>query len=148
MQVRSARLEDSKHIYEWRNNEITRRMSTNTDIVEWAEHAELYKSALLNPNKVIIVGEDDKGKIGMVRFNYNDKRTEAEISINLNPIRRGQNLSSSLLNKSIFFVKPPNNIRLIAEIKHQNTVSIKCFSKCGFHYDNADDDYINLVKLM
>ena len=37
---------------------------------------------------------------------------------------------------------------LIAEIKHPNTVSIKCFSKCGFHYDNADDDYIYLVKLM
>jgi RimJ/RimL family protein N-acetyltransferase len=121
-------------------------MSTNTDIVEWAEHAEWYKSALLNPNKLIIIGEDDKGKIGMVRFDYNDERTQAEISINLNPIRRGQKLSSSLLSESIFFAKLPNNIRLIAQIKHQNTVSIKCFNKCGFHYDNADDDYIYLVK--
>jgi RimJ/RimL family protein N-acetyltransferase len=82
----------------------------------------------------------------MVRFDYNDERTQAEISINLNPIRRGQKLSSSLLSESIFFAKLPNNIRLIAQIKHQNTVSIKCFNKCGFHYDNADDDYIYLVK--
>jgi len=148
IKLRYATLEDSKHIYEWRNDEVTRSMSTNTDIVEWAEHAEWYKSALLNPNKVIIVGEDAKGKIGMVRLDYNDGSTQAEISINLNPIRRGQNLSSSLINESICFAKPPNNIRLIAEIKHPNTVSIKCFSKCGFHYDNADDDYIYLVKLM
>ena len=148
MKVRHATLEDSKHIYEWRNDEVTRSMSTNTDIVEWTEHTKWYRSALLNPNKLIIIGEDDKGKIGMVRFDYNDERTQAEISINLNPIRRGQKLSSSLLSESIFFAKPPNNIRLIAEIRHQNTVSIKCFSKCGFHYDNADDDYIYLVKLM
>ena len=148
IKLRYATLEDSKHIYEWRNDEVTRSMSTNTDIVEWAEHAEWYKSALLNPNKLIIIGEDDKGKIGMVRFDYNDERTQAEISINLNPIRRGQKLSSSLLNESICFAKIPNDIRLIAQIKHQNTVSIKCFSKCGFHSENVDSDYLYLVKLM
>ena len=148
MKVRFATLGDSKHIYEWRNDEVTRSMSANTDIVEWTEHTEWYKTALLNPIKVIIVGEDAKGKIGMVKFDYNDEKTKAEISINLNPIRRGQNLSSSLLNESICFAKLPNDIRLIAQIKHQNTVSIKCFSKCGFHYDNADDDNICLVKLM
>ena len=95
IKVRYATLEDSKHIYEWRNDEVTRSMFTNTDIVEWTEHAEWYKSALLNPNKVIIVGEDAKGKIGMARFDYNEERTQAEISINLNPIRRGKKLSSS-----------------------------------------------------
>ena len=146
MKVRFATVDDSKHIYEWRNDEVTRSMSAHTGIVEWTEHTEWYNAALLNPGDAIIVGEDAKGRIGMVRFDYNDERTQAEISINLNPIRRGQNLSSSLLNESIFFANPPNNIRLIAEIKHQNTVSIKCFSRCGFHYDNADDDYIYLVK--
>jgi RimJ/RimL family protein N-acetyltransferase len=148
MKVRFATLGDSKHIYEWRNDEVTRSMSTNTDIIEWTEHTEWYKAALLNPIKVIIVGEDAKGKVGMVGFDYNDERTQAVISINLNPIRRRQNLSSSLLNESIIFAKPPNNMRLIAKINHKNTVSIKCFSKCRFHYDNADDDYIYLVKLM
>ena len=148
MKVRLATLDDSKHIYEWRNDQVTRSMATHTGIVEWTEHTEWYNAALLDSLKVIIVGEDDKGKIGMVRFDYNDERTEAIININLNPIRRGQKLSSSLLNDSICFAKLPNDIRLIAQIKHQNTVSIKCFCKCGFHYDNADDDNICLVKLM
>jgi RimJ/RimL family protein N-acetyltransferase len=148
MKVRYATLEDSKHISEWRNDEVTRSMSTNADIVEWGEHDEWYKAVLLDPNKVIIVGEDDKGKIGVVRLDYNDERTQAKISINLNPIRRGQKLSSSLLNESICFAKLTNDIRLIAKIKHQNTISIGCFSKCGFDYTSADDDYIYLVKLM
>ncbi|SVC01333.1 uncharacterized protein METZ01_LOCUS254187, partial [marine metagenome] len=32
IKVRYATLEDSKHIYEWRNDEVTRSMSTNTEI--------------------------------------------------------------------------------------------------------------------
>ena len=47
IKVRYATLEDSEDISEWRNDELTRSMFTNTDIVEWAEHAEWYKSALL-----------------------------------------------------------------------------------------------------
>ncbi len=43
-------------------------MSASANIVKWSEHAKLYKTALLNSNCLIIVGEDANGRIGMVRF--------------------------------------------------------------------------------
>ena len=146
--MRFATLKDSKQIFDWRNDAVSRSMSASANIVKWSEHAKWYKTALLNPNCVIIVGEDAYGSLGMVRFDYDNERTQAEVSINLNPSRRGENLSSSLLSESIGFAIFTKTIRLTAQIKHQNIVSIRSFTKCGFHYQNADEDYIFLVKLM
>ena len=146
MKVRYAKLEDSKHIFEWRNDEFNRSMSASGISIDWKEHTKWYKSALIDPDKVIVVGEDSVGKIGMVRIDYSEKRTQATISINLNPIRIGQRLSSDLLNESISYAKLPKDIRLIAQIRHQNIASIRCFYRCQFHYADSDDDFIYLAK--
>ena len=147
MKVRHAKIEDSLDIFKWRNDRLTRSMFIHSDLVEWEEHAEWFQSGLSDHNKVILVGEDELGKIGVVRIDYDYRKQLGDISINLNPIRRKQRLSSVLLDKSIYLAKPPSAIKLVAKIKQNNSASIRCFSKSGFFHNDTDDDYVYLVKL-
>ena len=46
--VRKANDEDSRDIFDWRNDELTRQMSHNTDFVDWDSHSNWLYSSLIN----------------------------------------------------------------------------------------------------
>ena len=55
IKVRYATLEDSKHVYEWRNDEVTRSMSANTDIVEYLSFDIIVSEILVIINRPAII---------------------------------------------------------------------------------------------
>jgi len=84
--VSRATENDSKDIWEWRNDELTKQMSITTDSVSWETHSSWYQKSLVNPNRYLYIGFlNDSEKIGMCRFDLDSNTNIAEVSINLNP---------------------------------------------------------------
>ncbi len=44
---------DSKDIWEWRNDELTKQMSITNDSVSWETHSSWYEKSLVNPNRYL-----------------------------------------------------------------------------------------------
>jgi len=133
IKIRSAKENDSKDIFEWRNDELTRRMSHTSKIIGWKKHSRWYSQSLVSEKRILLICEDDSNKkIAIIRFDMHE--SNAVISINLNPTQRGKGLAKLCLIRSIeFFSKEYSEIKsLIAEIKEENIVSQKTFVDIGF----------------
>ena len=132
--TRVASITDSKDIFEWRNDDLTRKMSHTTDIVEWEGHIEWFESSLKNKNRLLLLCEDinDLKKIAVVRFDINSLR--ALVAINLSPEMRGEGISKQCLSESIENFKNvfPQVVALDAEIKLENIASQRVFKSVGF----------------
>ena len=118
MTILRATKNDSKDIWSWRNDELTKKMSITTDNVQWDTHSAWYEASLINPNRYLYIGSINNEKIGMCRVDIDIENNIAEVSINVNPLHRGKKLSSHLLSKGIAaFFEQHHEIHLIAIIK-------------------------------
>ena len=141
IKIRSAKENDSKDIFEWRNDEITREMSHTSEIIEWENHSRWYSSSLDSESRILLICEDDcSEKIAIIRFDISE--SNSVISINLNSTQRGKGSAKPCLIRSIeFFSKEYIEIKnLIAEIKEDNIASQKTFLGIGFTKYNLKDN--------
>ena len=132
--VRIATAKDSKDIFEWRNDKFTREMSNETKIINWEEHKNWFNKSLNSKKCILLICEESSfNKIALIRFDI--LNIGAVISINLNPIERGKNLSKQCLIKSIIFFSnsSPFTKELYAEVKENNIASNKLFVGVGFY---------------
>ena len=146
IKIRNAKENDSKDIFEWRNDEITREMSHESEITEWENHSRWFSSSLDSKSRILLICEDGcNEKIAIIRFDIS--KSNAVISINLNPTQRGKGLAKSCLIRSIeFFSEEYMEIKnLIAEIKEDNIASQKTFLGIGFIKYNLKDN-VGLYK--
>jgi len=145
--VKRATENDSKDIWEWRTNSLTRRMFKDSGYVCWADHHIWYKKSLADPNRYIYVGFlADGAKVGVCRFDIDEINHVAEVSINLNPTHRGRGLSLSLLTESLFAFSTHRIVNLSAKIKKKNIPSVKCFSRAGFNMVKENNYYYYYFK--
>ena len=134
--LKKAKISDSKTIWKWRNDPLTRSMFINKDFIEYKDHLKWFKSKLKNKNSFIFIGQAFEKNVGMVRIDVS--KNIGEISININPRFRGISLSETLLTDSIqAFRKKKPNCELVADIDKKNTASIKIFSSIGFVRQNS-----------
>ena len=140
IKVRKAELSDSKTIFEWRNDKLTREMSHTTDIVDWEGHSNWFASSLENENRrlLLCVDKNDLKKIAVVRFDVDSSR--ALVSINLAPDMRGKGISKQCLCEAITSFKHDfTQVNVLdAEIKLKNIASQRLFESVGFL--NVRDD--------
>lgn len=134
---------DSTDIWLWRNDHATRAMSVTTAKIPWDLHLQWFEKSLSNRNRCLYIGvlKEDQSKVGMCRFDIDHQRDIAEVSLNLNPEKRGQNLSGAFLSEAIRVFLKEQNLNLIATIKRSNIPSIKCFTKCGFLLLRQDESW-------
>jgi len=142
LETRLANAEDSKEIYEWRNDERTRLMSHTSKLVKWDGHVKWFDAALNNPNRCLLICflKQENIKVAIVRFDV--EREKALVSINTSPSMRGKGMSKICLNKSIiYFASLFKDVRQInAEIKTNNVASRKAFEGVGFDLVKVDDE--------
>ena len=134
IKVRKAELRDAEAIFEWRNDELTRKMSHSTDAIRWEGHREWFASSLDNKNRLLLLCKNEIGsrKIAMIRFDVISSR--ALVSINLSPQMRGKGLSKLCLSEAIKYFKNefPQVLALDAGIKAENIASQRVFKSIGF----------------
>ena len=145
IKLRKARLDDSKLIYEWRNNKLTREMSLNSNLISWESHCKWFRGALKRKDIVLMIcidAENHQANIAMVRLDIDSNRNSGTVSINLSPNYRGKSLGSECLNAFIDYLDASYKdiIKIRAIIKEENIASIKAFEKAGFLKETELDD--------
>ena len=141
MQIRKAKLLDSEDILNWRNDFSSRKMFVENYLISKQEHKDWYTNKLKDKGCYMFIGEKDKNKVGIVRFNYNFNDLNYLVSINVNPKMRGLGLSYDLLSLSIRKVPHFKKSSFVAAIKKENIISKKIFTKCGFKLKLVEDKY-------
>tara|TARA_B100001063_G_C16475813_1_gene410091 strand:+ start:131 stop:586 length:456 start_codon:yes stop_codon:yes gene_type:complete len=143
--VRNANINDLIDIYKWRNDPFSRSMFINRKLLSIDCHKTWFKNTLNDPNKKMYVGIVNGKKIGVTRFDFDKRKIFTEVSINLNPIMRGKNLSLKLLSKSISLFQKNSKTKLKATIKNKNLSSLKIFKKLGFKKINEDKKFLYFI---
>ena len=137
-----ASQEHSESIWKWRNNEVTRKMSQNTEIISWKIHKKWFDTVLKDPNRYLYVGYFENEMIGVARFDQIETNSNSyEISINLSPLIRGQGFGKYFLKEStrFFFLEVFDANSIVAKIKKVNKPSIKTFIQSGFEEELYDE---------
>ena len=134
LKTRNATLSDSKKIYLWNTDPVTRSNSFSTNSFSFEEHNNWYRSKLDDLNAIFMIFTDDSNNdVGLVRINKTEEHWLIGITIDKN--HRGKGYSSQMINSASKAHYAKYGQPLIAQIKQDNPASIKAFLKAGFRFD-------------
>lgn len=143
--IRQAQVFDSKEVFLWRNDELTRKMSHLSDLVQWETHTEWYEHSISQAQRLLLICEypEEDVKVGMVRFDFDHEFAQATISINISPEQRSKGYAKACLHSAIAYVQAtyPECKELSAEIKRINKASIHSFEGLGFKQKLEQADF-------
>ena len=103
-------------------------------------------NAIVGSGKILLIAQDAGGPIGVVRFDsIADGR--AEVSINVNPERRGQRLGQAALVAACGHAFSELGLtQLSADIRPDNAASIAIFTRIGFGFQGVHEG-LNTYRL-
>lgn len=132
IRVRPATGADSERLHAWRNAPAVRAVSRQQEEIPLDAHRRWLAAALAAPDRVLLVGEDALGPVGLVRFDLRDHA--AEVSIHLAPQRHGQGLGPGLLAaaESWLAAHRPEITQVDAEVLAGNAASARLFAQAGY----------------
>jgi|SRR6218665_3149354 len=129
---RQANINDAQLIFDWSNDQETRKNSFNSEPIEWNSHVLWFEQRLKN-NDLILIFEIDTQPIGMVRFSISN--SNATIGVMVASEHRGKSYGSQMITLgSVIFSKKHPATSIHAFIKKDNTGSIKSFEKANFSF--------------
>ena len=131
--IKEATQNDSKSLFEWRNNPKIRNVSKKSDPILWEEHQKWFDAVLDDGNRHLLIGSINNQPIGVVRFDIENDVTE--VSIYLVPNGRSVGQGKNLLSASERWLKIncPKVLRINASVLAENEASRKMFSGLGYH---------------
>lgn len=132
--MRPARPEDCDCLHPWRNAPAVRAASRTAGEITLAEHRRWFAAVLAAPDRLLLVGEDAQGAVGVVRFDAAGGGAEAEVSIYLAADRHGQGLGPGLLHAAeTWLARHRPSVRVVhAEVLAGNTPSMALFEEAGY----------------
>lgn len=131
--VRPAEPADAHDLWRWRNDPVARAASRNPDPVPFADHQAWFARALADPARTILIGEIDGSPVGMVRLDAGSDG--AEVSIALDPERRGAGLGGALMRVGL---ARSGARTFTAVLRADNAASRRLFAGAGFRQVAAD----------
>ena len=138
LEIREARADDCERLYAWRNHETVRRHALDPAPLALEAHRDWFALALGNPDRHLLVGEllSERGgsPVGVVRYDIDRTKREAEVSIYLAPEEMGEGLGGRLLERGETWLRErePDVTSIRALIKPQNEASVKLFTRSHF----------------
>lgn len=131
VRLRRATAADSRRVWAWRNDDVTRAQSISTDEVPWSTHEAWFERAMADPTRRLFIAEAKAGAVGVVRLDLAED--EAEVNINLAPEARGHGFGPRILKKAVAYAEAGLGLaRVVARIKKGNAASLSAFEKAGF----------------
>lgn len=132
LHFRRATSDDVKMIYEWANDNETRKNSFSQSKIEYDAHVTWFSNLLSDKNRVLYIFQDDDEPVGQVRLDIHDSR--AEISYSISPIHRGKKYGEKMIGLLPDKVRKefPQINELFAEVKPENIPSNHIFSAGGY----------------
>jgi len=132
LQLRRATMEDAEKVWEWRNSPEIRAVSNQSEPIKLNAHLQWFERALVDTNRVLLIGSNNGSDIGVVRFDiYQD---QAEISIYLVPGLIGKGWGRILLKDSERWLNQNlSNINVInANVLSDNLLSSNLFLESSY----------------
>ena len=132
IEIREARQDDEKDIFEWRNDRRVRAASRGSDMIGWEQHQKWFASVLRSPDRVLLIGERNGVPVGVVRFDISNN--EAEVSIYLVPGMSQSGQGQELLRSAERWLgeNRPSVMSLVAEVRGDNERSERLFLGSGY----------------
>ena len=146
IKIRLAKPEDSESIFKWRNDNHSREMFFESEILSFQEHSIWFNKSLSDKKRKLYIGTVENQKIGICRFDLNEEMSSSEVSINMNPEMRSLGFGKRFLFHCIEDYSKVNDHELFAKIKLKNKTSIKVFNYVGFDQNYIEKDIIYLIK--
>lgn len=141
---RPARPADALMIYSWRNDPATRAVSGDSQAIPVETHQRWFEASLLNPSRIILIGEIDGSAVGVVRFDVLDKN--ATMSVFKDP---AYSTSSDIVGQASrwLFDNRPDLNQISAIVLAANERSMRAFEAAGYvlaerHYVLRRSEYI------
>lgn len=132
LRLREVRFADRKLLFEWANEEETRRASIAGDRIPWDRHVEWFEERLKAPGCHFFLGLDvEDVPVGTVRFDV--MGGEAEISVSVAKPWRGRGFGRALITAGTDRMLSGTRVRTVnAFIKPDTRRSIAAFAAAGF----------------
>lgn len=134
--MRRAGWDDCDALHAWRNDERVRAQSHDPKPIAYESHRRWLEQVLAAPERVLLIGSDALGPLGVVRFDL--QPAQALVSVYLVPTRIGRGLSSALLEAAARWLRNahPEIERLVAEVRPGNLPSQRAFERAGYVIDH------------
>ena len=133
--LRKINLTDLKILFNWRNDDKTRRNSLNTKKIGFKEHTEYLKKLIRDPNKNQYILEINSNPVAtLTELKLDNKKSQ--LSYNVDPEQRGKKIGQLLLNT---YLSKRTGI-FVCNIKNSNIPSIKMIEKIGFSLTLNNED--------
>lgn len=145
--IRPCRFEDSRRIWEIRNDPQVRQFSRYSEEIDFENHDQWFKKVYLESHDNFCFVLSYWGKvIGYCRFDFVDKQNGYSISLAIDPAHQGIGFGQFLLSESL--KKTPPGKDILAEIQKNNLRSIKLFQKNNFKIYREDEKncYLKLKR--
>jgi glycosyltransferase involved in cell wall biosynthesis len=112
--IRPATEKDAQVLFEWRNDEETRRQSKTSEIVKWEDHLNWLAALLQNNRRTLAIAEIENESVGTVRADQRDDGF-TEISFTIAPAWRGKGIGKRMV---INFVRDfLERAKIVAQVK-------------------------------
>ena len=146
---RNATLNDANDLFLWRNDEISRVNSGNSDQISWDEHKKWVSSRVATQSaEPFFIFHSNAEPVGTARYDLLiDTERSFEISLLVNPIFRNLGFGKQILKESLSVVTNlfPQNL-VAARILPENSASIQIFMGCGFFLSEKKDKFLVFRK--
>jgi spore coat polysaccharide biosynthesis predicted glycosyltransferase SpsG/GNAT superfamily N-acetyltransferase len=142
--ARAATLADSRQLWQWRNDPVTRAGSRSSAEVPWEDHVGWLTASLTRVDRVLLVVEDPVGPVGTLRWDL-ESEGEWEVSVTVSPQRRGQSLARPLLRAGEMALSEQARsgrtevTAYLAVVHCDNGASIRLFESSGYVPDLPSD---------
>jgi UDP-2,4-diacetamido-2,4,6-trideoxy-beta-L-altropyranose hydrolase len=130
--IRRAGISDSGAIFRWRNDPTIRHYAFDPTPLDRAGHDAWFARCLGDDSRVLLVGEDESGPVGVIRYDL--AQGQALTSVYLVPERRGEGLGAPLLAAAARWLagRHPEIRQVVAQIRPDNKASCRAFGDAGY----------------
>jgi RimJ/RimL family protein N-acetyltransferase len=126
--ISPATIDDARRLFEWRNDDLTRAMSKNTEPVAWEQHIAWLSARLCRDQHGLAIAFLDGRPIGTLRIDGD----EISYTVAPNYRRRGHGRGMLIAARQLFGPRR-------AEIYRRNAASIRIAVEAGFTVHLLDD---------
>lgn len=142
--LRLATIDDSRRLFEWRNDLETRRNSRTQGPLDPIKHEEWLRASLTNPARKIYIAEENGVPVGTVRLD--DTGDFVEVSWTVAPEARGRGLGKEIVLLFRSTVVPTAKIQ--AAVRKGNVASEKIAAALGLSPSAATSESGDLSMII
>ena len=133
IEIKQAGRDDSKNIFEWRNNKKIRDASLNSALISWGEHQRWFDAVFADKTRELLIGAIGNKTVGVVRFDMENDVAEVSIYLVPNGGCAGQGRNLLISAERWLNANRPEIKRIYASVLAENGASKNLFLTTSYH---------------